>query len=81
MSLPVDGSKDEMIPCFTEGKKCADGRALLQAQMQYLKEGGLHENPFEVKEQDVTEAASSLSIVEEDDVYDDFELDLNVSRA
>ena len=46
--------------------------------MQYLNEGSLHENPFEVMEQDVTEAAPSFSIIEEDDVDDDFELDLDV---
>ena len=78
LPLPVDGIKDGMISCFKEGKKCADGRALLQAQMRYLKEGSLHENPFEVVEEDVTEAAPSFIIIEEDDVDNDFELDLGV---
>ena len=35
---------------------------MLQAQMQYLNKGSLHENPF--------------NIIEEDDVDDDFKLDL-----
>ena len=46
--------------------------------MQYLNEGSLHENRFEVMEEDVTEAAPSFNIIEEDDVDDDFELDLHV---
>ena len=45
--------------------------------MQYLNKGSLHENPIEVMEKDVTEAASPFNIIEEDDVHDDFELDLD----
>ena len=45
--------------------------------MQYLNEGSLHENPFEVMEEDVTEAAPPFIIIEEDDVHDDFKLDLD----
>ena len=65
-----------MIPCY-EGNKCSDGTALLQAQMQYLNKGSLHENPFKVMEEDVTEAAPPFNIIEEDGVHDDFELDLD----
>ena len=36
VSLPVDASKDVMTSCFKEGKKCADGRALLHAQSKIL---------------------------------------------
>ena len=59
LSLPIDGSKDDMISCFKEGNKCVDGRALLQAQLQNTNERSLHENLFEVMEEDVTEAAPS----------------------
>ena len=45
--------------------------------MQYLNKGSLHENPFKVMEEDVTEAAPPFNIIEEDDVDDDFELDLD----
>ena len=44
--------------------------------MQNTNDRSLHENPFEVMEEDVTEAASSFNIIEEDDVDDDFELDI-----
>ena len=50
--------------------------ALLQAQMQNTNDGSLHENPFEVMEEDVAKAAPSFNIIEEDDVDDDFELDI-----
>ena len=45
--------------------------------MQYLNKGSLHENPFKVMEEDVTEAAPPFNIIEEDDVDDDFKLDLD----
>ena len=45
--------------------------------MQYVNKGSLHENPFKVMEEDVTEAAPPFNIIEEDDVDDDFELDLD----
>ena len=38
--------------------------------MQYLNKGSLHENPFKVMEEDVTEAAPPFNIIEEDDVDD-----------
>ena len=45
--------------------------------MQYLNEGSLHENPFKVMEEDVTEAAPPFNIIKEDDVDDDFKLYLD----
>ena len=47
--------------------------------MQYLNKGSLHENPFKVMDEDVTEAAPPFNIIEEhdDDVDDDFKLDLD----
>ena len=50
---------------------------MLQAQMRYLNKGSLHENLFKVMEENVTEAAPPFNIIEEDDVDDDFELDLD----
>ena len=44
--------------------------------MQNLTDGSLHENPFEVMEEDVTEAAPSFNIIDDDDVDDDVELDI-----
>ena len=45
--------------------------------MQYLNKGSLHENPFKVMEEGVTEAAPPFNIIKEDDADDDFELDLD----
>ena len=45
--------------------------------MKYLNEGSLHENPFKVMEEDVTEAAPPFIIIDEDDVDEDFELHLD----
>ena len=59
--LPVDGSQDEMISCLKEGRKCADGRALLQEQMKYPNEESLYENPSKIMEEHVTEAALFLT--------------------
>ena len=33
LSLAVDGSQDDLISCFKEGKKCEKGRSLLKTQM------------------------------------------------
>ena len=44
--------------------------------MQITNDGSLHENPFEVMEEDVNEAAPSFNIIEEDHVDDDLELDI-----
>ena len=41
--------------------------------IQYINEGSLHENPFEVVEEDVAEAAPSFNIIEEDNVDDDIQ--------
>ena len=74
LSLPVVGSKDFMISCFKEGKTCADGRALLQAQMENFNDKSLDVNPFQFLEEDIYEATPSFNIIKEDDVDDDFEL-------
>ena len=51
-------------------------KLLYRCKMQNTNEGSLHENPFEVMEEYVTEAAPSFNVTEEDDVDDDFELDI-----
>ena len=71
LALAVDGTEDDLISCFKEGKKCAEGRALLQTQMLNLNDGNLHENPFEISGEDMAAAAPSFNIIEEDDDDDD----------
>ena len=75
-ALAVDGTEDDLISCSKEGKKCIDGRALLQTQMLNLNDGNLHENPFEISGEDMAAAAPSFSIIEEDD--DDDYIDLEI---
>ena len=72
--LAVDGTEDDLISCFREGKKCAGGRALLQAQMENLNDGSLHENPFDIVDEDVIAAAPAFNVIEEDDVDDDLDI-------
>ena len=72
--LAVDGTEDDLISCFREGKKCAGGRALLQAQMENLNDGSLHENPFDIVDEDVIAAAAAFNVIEEDDVDDDLDI-------
>ena len=74
LSLAVDGTEDDLISCFKEGKKCAGGRAFLQAQMENLNDGSLHENPFDIVDEDVIAAAPAFNVIEEDDVDDDLDI-------
>ena len=77
LALAVDGTEDDLISCFKEGKKCAEGRALLQTQMLNLHDGSLHENPFETSGEDMAAAAPSFNIIEEGDDDDDY-IDLEI---
>ena len=77
LGLAVDGTEDDLISCFKEGKKCAQGRALLQTQMLNLNDGNLHENPFEISGEDMAATAPSFNIIEEDGNDDDY-IDLEI---
>ena len=74
-SIVIDGSQDDMISCFKEGKKCAAGKALLKTQMLNLNDKNLHENPFEILEEDMATAAPAFNAIEENE-DDDIELDI-----
>ena len=39
--------------------------------MENLNDGSLHENPFDIVDEDVIAAAPVFNIIEEDDVHDD----------
>ena len=73
LALAFDGTKDDLISCFKEGKKCAAGKALLKTQMLNLNDKNLHKNSFEISEEDVATAAPSFNVIEEDE-DDDIEL-------
>ena len=74
LALAVDGTGDDLISCFKEGKKCAKGRALSQTD---LTDGNLHKNLFEISGKDMAAAAPSFNIIEEDDDDDDY-IDLEI---
>ena len=74
LALAIDGTQDDLISCFKKGKKCAPGKALL-TQMPNLNDKNLHENPFEILEEDMVAAAPSFNVTEEDK-DDDIELDI-----
>ena len=46
-SVAIDGTQDDLILCFKEGKKYA-GKALLKTQMLNLNYKNLYEYPFEI---------------------------------
>ena len=73
LALAFDGTKDDLISCFKEGKKCAAGKALLKTQMLNLNDKNLHKNSFEISEEDMAAAAPSFNVIEEDE-DDDIEL-------
>ena len=64
-----------LVSCIKEGKKCAAGKALLKTQMLNLNVKNLHENPFEILEEEMAAAAPSFNVIEEDR-DDDTELDI-----
>ena len=75
LALAIDGTQDDLISCFKEGKKCAAEKALLKTQMLNLNYKNLHENPFKISEEDMAIAAPFFNVIEEDQ-DDDIELDI-----
>ena len=75
LALAIDGTQDDLISCFQEGKKCVARKALLKTQMLNLNDKNLHENPFEILEEDMAAASPSFNVIEEDE-DDDIELDI-----
>ena len=61
LALAIDGTQDDFILCFKERKKCTAGKALLKVQMLNLDDKNLHENPFEILDEDMAEAAPSFN--------------------
>ena len=70
LGLAVDGSKDDKISCFHEGKKTSDGRKRLENQMKLSSTCELNEDPFTHTEEDIIAAALSFMITDENDDED-----------
>ena len=65
LKLSVDGSNDNTIHCFKEGQPCSTGRAMLQTQLDILREPDA--NPFPCTDSDVEEAYPlTLELVDSD---------------
>ena len=63
LNLPVDGANDDIIHCFKEGQPLSTGRAMLQTQLDILREPDA--NLFKCTDSDVEEAyPPSLELVE-----------------
>ena len=75
LALAIDGTQDDLISCFKEGKKRVAGKALLKTQIPNFNHKNLHKNPFEISEEDTAAAAPSFNVIEEDE-GDDIELDI-----
>ena len=75
LGLAIDGSEDNLISCFKEGKKCKKGGPHLQNQMLLQQDKEIEKDPFTVSEEDITEAAPFFHIIKEDDVKDDTDID------
>ena len=69
LNLKADGSEDDALHCFKEGKPCASGSRILENQMHVLNDGILQDNPF-ITESDVQDADHPYNLVDDDD--DDF---------
>ena len=62
LELAVDGSEDDKISCFHEGKKTSDGRKRLENHMKLSSTCELDEDPFMH-----TATAPSFTIIDEND--------------
>ena len=58
LGLAVDGSEDDKISSFHEGKKTLDGRKRLENQMKLSPACELNEDPFMHTEEDIIAAAA-----------------------
>ena len=84
LGLAIDGSEDNLISCFKEGKKCEEsgkegkkceeGGPRLRNQMLLQQDKEIEKDPFTVSEDNITEAGPFFNIIEEDDVEDDTEI-------
>ena len=74
LSLPIDGSADDVIHCFKEGEPCRQGREVLRSQLSILKKPDT--NPFEVSDSDVEDASDPHLWIDDDQEGDDQDVDV-----
>ena len=65
VSCATDGSQDDEITCFKEGKSCSEGRTMLKDQFEYMN--AEEDNPFEADESDIAEACPNELLIDEDE--------------
>jgi len=63
-----DGSQDDKISCFKEGKPSSDGRAMLKEQLEFMNKA--EQNPFVPDDDYVTQAALEELLVDNDEECD-----------
>ena len=71
LGLAVDGSEDDKISCFHEGKKTSDGRKRLENQMNLSSTCRLNEDHFTHTEEDIIAATPSFMIIDQNDDEDE----------
>ena len=72
LTLATDGSEDEEITCFKEGKPCAAGKRVLEEQMKLFNNPESRDiNPFLVDDNDIGAAMPDIEAVDSDATDDD----------
>lgn len=70
-----DGSEDEKISCFKEGKPCHSGGQLLKSQMELFGDPSETVDPFQLSESD-TEEVNGADFIEEYDEDEEIDIEL-----
>ena len=70
LGLAVDGSEDDKISHFYEGKKTSDGRKRLENKLKLSSTCELNEDPFTHTEEDIIAAAPSFTITDDNNEED-----------
>ena len=70
LGLAVDGSEDDKISHFYEGKKTSDGRKRLENNLKLSSTCELNEDPFTHTEEDIIAAAPNFTITDDNNEED-----------
>ena len=72
MSLPTNGSLDDLIHSFNKGQPCFQGRKFLRSELMILSD---EENPFgNPSESDVEEAYECQLLNQDEEDYKDIDI-------
>ena len=72
LGFAIDGSEDNLISCFKEGKKYEEGGSRRQKQMFLQQDKDIEKDPFTVSDEDITEA---VPIQRQCHIEDDIDID------